>query len=146
MKVSMKLKGHEELKRKLGKSRYETAMRKGMTKAVVKIESEIKKRTPVKSGQLKASFTHYISPDATQGVVGTNKEYAPYVEEGTGVYIGKGRIYPRTAGALAWGDMVRTSIAGMKGRFFVKKAWREEGGVKLLKFFDAEFDKAIKAK
>lgn len=139
----IKVEGIDELKRKLGQTNFTTALKQGMTNAVVYFEGEIKKRTPVKSGQLKASFTHLVSGDGTEGIVGSNKSYGIYVEEGTGVYVGKGRIYPRTKKALAWDDMVRRSIAGMKGRFFVKKSWEEEGGVKLLHFFKDQFDEAL---
>ena len=138
------IEGLPELQRKLGESNFRVALKQGMTNAVVYFEGEIKRRTPVRTGQLRGSFTHEVSEDGREGEVGTDKEYGPYVEEGTGVYIGKGRIYPRTKKALAWDNMARRSIAGQKGQFFVKRTWEEEGGVKLLRFFNDEFDKALK--
>lgn len=145
MNVSIEVEGLAELKRKLGATKFTIALKKGMTNAVIYFEGEVKKRTPVGiSGQLRASFTHRVSHDGTEGVIGTNKLYARFVEFGTGVFIGKGRIFPRSAKALAWNDIVRQSIAGMKGRFYVKRAWEEEGGRKLIRFFKFEFDKALR--
>ena len=145
MQYSMSLDGLPELQKKLGKSGYVTAVKSGMQKAVVYLEGAIKKQTPVKTGQLRASFTHQVAADGMEGVIGSSKAYAPMVESGTGVYAGKGRIYPISKKALAWNGMVRKSVAGMRGRFFVKKAWEEEGGGKLLRFFTDEIDGVLKS-
>ena len=139
----MSLDGLPELQKRLGDTKFTQATKKGMTQAVIFFEGEAKKDTPVKSGQLRSSFTHQISADGKEGKVGTNKIYGPFVEYGTGIYAGRGRIYPKSKRALAWNGTVRKSIAGMKGRFFVKQAWEKEGGGKLLRFFKDEFDKAL---
>lgn len=86
MQFSMKLEGLPQLQRKLGTTRFRTAQKQGMTKAVIHLEGEIKQRTPVKSGRLRASFTHRVSGDGVEGRVGTDVLYAPYVEYGTGTY------------------------------------------------------------
>lgn len=51
---------------------------------------------PVRDGQLRQSITHEVFPQ--YGVVGTNVEYAPYVEIGTGLFssLGTGRQTPWT--------------------------------------------------
>lgn len=51
---------------------------------------------PVRDGQLRQSITHEVCPQ--YGVVGTNVEYAPYVEIGTGLFssLGTGRQTPWT--------------------------------------------------
>ena len=144
MQFQLKVENLPELQRKLGESNFRVALKQGMENATTYIEKEIKTRTPVLSGRLRSSFTHKVSIDGTKGVVGTDVKYAPFVEYGTGVYVGKGRIYPKTAKALAWDGTVRKSIKGMKGRFYVKKAWEEEGGGKLLRFFTASFDEALR--
>ncbi len=145
MEYQVKIEGLSDLKRKLGDTNFRVALKRGMTNAVIFMEGMVKKYTPVgKSGQLRASFTHKVNASGSEGEIGTNKEYAPYVEFGTGVYIGKGRIYPRTKKVLAWDGMVRRSIAGMKGRFFVQRAWDEQGGERLVRFFKESFDEAFK--
>ncbi len=140
----IQVEGLPELERKLSPTSYQVALKQGMTNAVVFLEGAIKKRAPVgKTGQLRARFTHIVSSDGKEGEVGSNTSYGPFVEFGTGVYIGRGRIYPKTKKALAWDNTVRRSIAGMKGRFFVKSAVDEEG-YKILPIFQAEFDKVLK--
>lgn len=66
-----------------------------MEQACILVENEAKIKCPVDNGLLRNSITHYIedNPDELIGVVGTNVEYAPYVEFGTGIYssLGNGR-------------------------------------------------------
>ena len=49
-----------------------------------KAESYTKALTPVDTGVLRNSFTHRVDGDKKQLTVGSNIEYAPYVELGTG--------------------------------------------------------------
>lgn len=66
----------------------------GMTRATLVIERKAKEDCPVDDGELKQSITHkVISNSATReltGYVFTNKEFAPYVHEGTGIYAANG--------------------------------------------------------
>ena len=55
------------------------------------VENTAKENCPVDSGQLRNSITSNVSGET--GEVGTNVEYAPYVEYGTGVY-NSGRLTP----------------------------------------------------
>ena len=55
---------------------------KGVRDLVLLVEGEAKKRCPVDTGKLRASITPVIESWAA-GYVGTNTEYAPYVEYGT---------------------------------------------------------------
>lgn len=59
-----------------------------LTKACLLVENAAKLNAPVDKGQLRQSITHEI--DGNIGVVGTNVEYAPYVEFGTGIYAAAG--------------------------------------------------------
>lgn len=54
-------------------------------RTVTKIESAAKKACPVNTGRLRASITHEVSAEGKEVVarVGTNVEYAAYVEFGT---------------------------------------------------------------
>ena len=60
----------------------QTDIDKVLEKACILVENEAKRKCPVDTGQLRASITHNVSEGT--GVVGTNVEYAPYVEYGTG--------------------------------------------------------------
>ncbi|PNT94150.1 HK97-gp10 family putative phage morphogenesis protein [Clostridium thermosuccinogenes] len=80
------------------KSKIEELLLQGMEKALLMIESDAKKNCPVDEGRLRASITHdkEAKDDEIIGRVGTNVEYAPYVEMGTGIYAqnGDGRKTP----------------------------------------------------
>lgn len=56
---------------------------KALNKACLVVENEAKRLCPVDTGDLRNSITHEV--DDGVGIVGTNKEYAPYVEYGTGI-------------------------------------------------------------
>lgn len=67
---------------------------KALNKACLVVENEAKRLCPVNTGDLRNSITHEVHNDV--GIVGTNKEYAPYVEFGTGIFAveGNGRDTP----------------------------------------------------
>lgn len=58
---------------------------KTMKKACLMVEAEAKLRSPVDTGHLRRSITHEVESDneKTVGRVGTNVEYAIWVEKGT---------------------------------------------------------------
>lgn len=72
------------------------ALEQGLEKACLLIEGDAKNRCPVRDGQLRNSINHKV--ESNQGVIGSNVEYAPYVEVGTGIYSteGGGRQTPWT--------------------------------------------------
>lgn len=47
-------------------------------------------KVPVDTGTLKNSITHKVVPDEKSVYIGTNLEYAPYIELGTGIYAEQG--------------------------------------------------------
>lgn len=67
---------------------------KALEKACLIVENSAKQHCPVESGQLRQSITHQV--ENKKGQVGTNVEYAPYIEIGTGIYStqGNGRQTP----------------------------------------------------
>lgn len=64
---------------------FERYMRRFLQRAVVKVEGEVKERTPVNVGRLRSSVTHEVRGLGAkmQGIVGSPVSYAPYVETGT---------------------------------------------------------------
>lgn len=103
-------------------------LKAALTSAAIQLEGEIAIRTPVDTGRLRASIS-YIAPlsrslnpdddDKLTGIasekaayVGTNVEYAPYVEYGTRYQ--KAQPYMRTGFAAAKDDIERIMQREMK--------------------------------
>lgn len=57
------------------------AIRRALVRIGLECESYAKDLCPVKTGRLRNSITNYVEGNAAY--VGTNVEYAPFVEEGT---------------------------------------------------------------
>lgn len=57
-------------------------------------EGYAKKLAPVDTGNLRNSISHKVDPDGQIVYIGTNAEYAAYVELGTGRYAEGGRPTP----------------------------------------------------
>lgn len=57
-------------------------------------EGYAKDLSPADTGNLRNSISHRVDPDEPAAYVGTNTEYAPYVELGTGIYADGGRPTP----------------------------------------------------
>ena len=72
------------------------ALLRGLEKCGLVAEGYAKKLCPVDTGNLRNSITHVIDEDEPAAYIGTNNEYAPYVELGTGKYAegGGGRPTP----------------------------------------------------
>ena len=76
------------------------AMRQAAVRALEKCglvaERYAKKLCPVDTGNLRNSITHEVVEDENAVYIGTNNEYAAYVELGTGIYAegGGGRPTP----------------------------------------------------
>ena len=74
------------------KDKLPDALAAAIEKACLIVEADAKKNCPVDDGQLRQSITHEVTTDngKIEGVIGTNIEYAPYVEIGTGIYSSEG--------------------------------------------------------
>lgn len=58
---------------------------KELTRRAVQVERDAKQLCPVDTGRLRASIARVLDrdPDGLVAIIGTNVEYAPYVELGT---------------------------------------------------------------
>lgn len=90
-------------------------------------EGYAKDETPVDTGRLRNSIAHKVVEDELAVYIGTNVDYAPYLEYGTGIYAdnGMGRKTP-WAYQDAKGEWHHTR--GLKPRHFLKKAVSEHDG------------------
>lgn len=102
------------------------ALRRGFKVCGDVAKGHAMKDCPVDTGTLSGSIDY--DSDDKQMIVGTNEEYAPYVEYGTGIYgPHKSPIVPTEKKALHWKDKAgkdhfAKSVKGMKARPFIKPA------------------------
>lgn len=104
---------------KMTQADYDQAMRK----ACLLVENDAKKKCPVDTGRLRQSITNRI--EGNTGIVGTNVEYAPYVEYGTGKKAvgGNGRKTPWAYTDPKTGQLIWT--AGQRPQPFLEPALLE---------------------
>ena len=67
---------------------------RAMEKCGLTAEGYAKKLCPVDTGNLRNSITHTVDEEEPAAYIGTNNEYAAYVELGTGKYVSGGRPTP----------------------------------------------------
>ena len=87
-------------------------------------EGYAKRLCPVDTGNLRNSISHKVAEDEPAAYIGTNSEYAAYVELGTGTYYSGGRKTPWNY-QDAKGKWHRTS--GQKAQPFLKPAVADHG-------------------
>ena len=88
------------------------------------LTGEIKKKTPVKYGKLRGSWTPKVSRDKL--TVKNSREYAVYVEKGTGMFSEQPHmITPRNANVfhaeIGGNDVFFTHHKGMEGRHMAEE-------------------------
>lgn len=67
---------------------------RALEKCGLTAEGYAKKLVPVDAGNLRNSISHKVAEDEPAAYIGTNSEYGPYVELGTGKYVSGGRPTP----------------------------------------------------
>ena len=70
------------------------AVARALEKCGLVAEGYAKKLCPVDTGNLRNSITHTVDEQEPAAIIGTNNEYAAYVELGTGKYAEGGRPTP----------------------------------------------------
>lgn len=136
----------ENLDKLISKLEKLNDVNQAMEQACILVENEAKVKCPVDNGLLRNSITHYIedNPNELVGVVGTNVEYAPYVEFGTGIYssLGNGR-QDRWKYKDAKGEW--HSTIGQHPQPYLQPAL-EENRRKIEKMFKEQVKKGVKLK
>ena len=127
MKVKIELKSNREIFETASKQMIDIAMEMCGQMAEAYAQKEITDKKAVDTGALRNSITHKVIDEPSQATmyVGTNQEYAAYVEMGTGKYVEGGRQDP-WAFQDAKGNWHMTS--GMKPRPYIKPAIAEHTG------------------
>ena len=70
------------------------AILRALEKIGMTAEGYAKDLCPVDTGNLRNSITHTVDEAEQTAYIGTNVEYAPYIELGTGIYNPEGRKTP----------------------------------------------------
>ncbi len=85
--MEIRVEGLDELEQVLhgAPAKFGGYMRRFMNQALPLVEREVKVRTPVNLGALRSSITYEVRGMGAQmqGIVGSPKQYAPFVETGT---------------------------------------------------------------
>lgn len=144
--MSMTVDVQVELKdalKQLGKSKVEELLTAALVSGALLIANKAKRNAPIKTGSLRRSihvgghtdltndfetgsseYSDLGEPGNLKAIVGTNLEYAPYQEYGTGP------ISPVTAQALHWttksGDVFAMSTSGVPAHPFLGPAMDTE--------------------
>lgn len=117
-----------------------------MYQALNILGADAKRFSPVDTGRLRSSITGTVSKAGfpvkrLQGIVGTNIEYAPYMEFGTGIFAGNSRVkmppiealegWARRHGANAWSVAYAIYLRGglRARRMFAKSLEKNEARV-----------------
>lgn len=90
--MSVVIKGMDKLMATLSRIERGAGLRQGIGKACRVVEAAAVDNCPVDTGELQQSIKSETPGPADDpvGIVGTNKEYAPYVEMGTGLFAANG--------------------------------------------------------
>ena len=85
--INLNIRGMNEVNDKVSKAMklYPQEARKAMELSCITVENKAKHLVPVDTGRLKSSITYKVSQSVYDitGTIGTDVEYAPYVELGT---------------------------------------------------------------
>jgi len=110
----LKIEGLEELQARLrtASAQVHGELVGAMWRSVFTVERNVKMRTPVDTGRLRSSIGSNVEAlgGAVTGYIGTNVEYAPHVEFGTGPHV----IVPRRARCLHWVSKAGEHVFAMR--------------------------------
>lgn len=87
-------------------SALKSAVLRALERCGSEAEGYAKDLCPVDTGTLRNSIAHQVKDQEEKVYIGTNEEYAPYVELGTGTYVQGGRptpwVYKDSRGKWHW--------------------------------------------
>lgn len=95
-------------------SAFDDAVLRGLEAIGLEAEGKAKKDTPVDTGRLRNSVSHAVADAERAAYIGTNVEYAPYVELGTRFM--RARPFLRPAATEHGEEYKRIMEASMKGK------------------------------
>jgi HK97 gp10 family phage protein len=131
MVFRIKIEGDKKLRdgmRKLAEDLHGAEAVRMMERATLVVERSAKKNAPVDTGRLRNSITHAVQTTSAfaprlQGIIGTSVMYAPFIETGTGVFVGESPYFPPPSALAGWARR-----HGMNP-YLVARAIFEKGGL-----------------
>lgn len=144
MPARLSVKGANEARQSLenvAKELHGPQMVQGMQQAVHILMADAKKFSPVDTGRLRSSIAGTVSQvgfpqKRIQGIVGTNIEYAPYMEYGTGIFAGNGRVkMPPIEALQGWARRHNTSA------YMIARTIYLRGGLRARRFFQRSVER-----
>lgn len=97
------------------------AIEAGLTAIGLSAEGHAKKLCPVDTGRLRNSITNIVDAGDKSVIIGTNVEYAPYIELGTGVFA-EGGVGRQTPWAYQDSKGEWHTTSGMKAHPYLRPA------------------------
>lgn len=118
------IEGLDKLQKKLDKLSSDKTYHKAIGRAALIVEGAAIRKVPVDTGLLRGSIATQVKSTGIEAHVGTNLDYAPYVEYGTGLFAteGGGRNTPWSY-QRSDGSWITTS--GQRAQPFLGPALRE---------------------
>jgi len=106
---------------------------RAMESAAMLVTRAARINAPVDTGRLRASITPEIRSrrESIDGVIGSNLTYAPYMETGTGVFVGRPRHCPPPAALDLW-----ATRHGFKSGYLVARAICRRGGLRPRRYLE----------
>lgn len=137
----MSIEGLYKLQKKLNKLSSNQTYEQALGQAGLIVEAAAIKKVPVDTGILRSSIATSVDINKLEAKVGTNLEYAPYIEYGTGLFASKGggRNTPWTY-QNSKGQWITTQ--GMRAQPFMGPALNENRE-KIVKHFAKTINKEI---
>lgn len=133
----MGVEGMDKLLARLDRIQKGAGLRQGIGKACRVVEAAAVDNCPVDTGELQQSITSEPpgSGDEPVGIVGTNKEYGPYVELGTGLFAVHGDGRPNVPWKYQDAQGHWHTTSGQKPQPYLQPALRDNEGeiVELIK-------------
>lgn len=134
MGVTVRVEGLDEALRKLDPRMVDRPCRNFLERGSILVQNEARRLAPVDTGQLRASIDRDVG--AREAVIGTNEDYAPYVEKGTRPHfppVGAVAGWARRHGMEPYAVARAIARAGTRPQPFLEPGLRNsEGGIRAL--------------
>jgi hypothetical protein len=135
-RLSVDVIGAKELERAFRESpvRVRQELKNAIMRTALTVEAKAKGYAPVQYGLLRGSINTqgpFVTTNNVEASVGTQQEYAPHQEYGTGIYGKTGQmIRPKRGKFLAWKGangkwIFARAVKGVKGKLYFKRAKEE---------------------
>jgi len=145
MAAGLQVEGLERVLRKVDPKLLAGPLRRFFDRAGITVRNAAAKRAPVDTGRLRASLAYEVDPAPLPlwAKVGTNVEYAPYMEFGTGVFAegeGGGRHWPPGEALSAWAGK-----HGFASGFAAAAAIGKRGGLEPRRYLRGGLEESLAA-